>query len=79
MSRPKTLKLYIYETELFEIELFICMKMDLALNNLQRLICQKKKPNKEKKNKFIIINILKGEKKTKSSTNYLFLQNFFLF
>ena len=24
---------------MFEIELIICMKMDLALNNLQRLIC----------------------------------------
>ena len=28
-------KVYLYETELFEIELFICIKMDLALNNLQ--------------------------------------------
>ena len=28
-------------TEMFDIELFICMKMDLALNNLQRLICHK--------------------------------------
>ena len=27
--------------ELFEIELIICIKMDLALNNLQRLICHK--------------------------------------
>ena len=26
-------------TKLFEIELFICIKMDLVSNNLQRLIC----------------------------------------
>ena len=30
---------YLCKTEFFEIELF--MKMDLALNNLQRLICHK--------------------------------------
>ena len=29
------------KTELFEIELIICIKMNLALNNLQRLICHK--------------------------------------
>ena len=28
---------------LFEIELFICIKLDLALNSLQRLICHKPK------------------------------------
>ena len=27
--------------ELFEMELIICIKMDLALNKLQRLICHK--------------------------------------
>ena len=27
--------------ELFEIELIICIKMNLALNNLQMLICLK--------------------------------------
>ncbi len=32
---------YLHKTELFEIELFICIKMDLALNNLQCLICHK--------------------------------------
>ena len=26
---------------MFEIELIICIKMDLAFNNLQRLICHK--------------------------------------
>ena len=31
-------------TELFEIELTICIKMDLVLNNLQRLICHKTQP-----------------------------------
>ena len=32
---------------MFEIELFICIKMDLALNNLKRLICHKNQPNKQ--------------------------------
>ena len=31
--------------ELFEIEL--CLKMDLALNNLQKLICHKKQPTNQ--------------------------------
>ena len=31
--------------ELFEIELFICIKMDLAFDNLQRLICRKTQTN----------------------------------
>ncbi len=30
---------YLCWTELFEIELNICIKMDLALNNLQKLKC----------------------------------------
>ena len=34
------------ETELFKIELFICIKMDLALNSLQRLICHETQTNK---------------------------------
>ncbi len=33
--------MYLCQTELFEIEPIICIKMDLALNNLQRLICHK--------------------------------------
>ena len=37
-----TIKLFIHaNTELFEIELTICIKMDLALNNQQMLICHK--------------------------------------
>ncbi len=32
---------YSYWTELFEIELIICIKMDLVLNGQQRLICHK--------------------------------------
>ena len=35
--------MYLCETELFEIELFICIKMDLALNDQQKLICHKAK------------------------------------
>ena len=34
-------------TILFEIELFICIKMDLALNNLQGLIYHKTQINKQ--------------------------------
>ena len=37
-------------TELFEKELFMSIKMDLALNNLQWLICHKTKPNQTKPN-----------------------------
>ena len=32
-------------TELFETELFICIKMDLTLNNLEWLMCHKTRPN----------------------------------
>ena len=35
------------KTELFEIELFICIKMHLALNNWQELICHKTQTNKQ--------------------------------
>ena len=33
---------------MFEIELTSCIKMDLALNNLQRLICHKTQPTIKK-------------------------------
>ena len=36
---------YLYYAELFEIELFICIKMDLVLNNLQWLMCHETKRN----------------------------------
>ena len=39
--------MYLCWTELFEIELLICIKMDLALNNLQRLICHKNQPTNQ--------------------------------
>ena len=32
------------------MDLFICIKMDLALNNLQWLMCHKTKPNQTKRN-----------------------------
>ena len=42
-----TIKLCTYaETELFSIEQIIYIKMDLALKNLQRLICHKTKQTK---------------------------------
>ena len=37
-------KMYSCLTELFKIEVTICVKMDLALNNLQSLICHKTQP-----------------------------------
>ena len=43
-------KLYFCLTELFEAELFICIKMDLALNNQQWLIFHETKPNQTKPN-----------------------------
>ena len=36
-----------YKIELFEIEVIICLKMDLALNNRQRLICHKIQPTNQ--------------------------------
>ena len=39
--------MYVREAELFEIEQFICIKMDLALNNLQRLVCHKIQPTNQ--------------------------------
>ena len=36
---------YSCRTELFELEPFICIRMNLALNNLQGLICHKTKRN----------------------------------
>ena len=59
-----TIKLYLCETELFEIERFICIKMDLALNNPQREICNKtqtnKQTNKQKESYIIIATYAKG-------------------
>ena len=48
--------MYICYTKLFSIEQIIYIKMDLALNNLQRLICHKIKQNKPNN-----IDILKSE------------------
>ena len=42
-----TTKLYSCSTELFEIELIIFIKMDLVLNNIQRLICHKDPTNQQ--------------------------------
>ena len=40
--------MYFCLTELFEKDLFMCIRMDLTLNNLQWLICHKTKPNQIK-------------------------------
>ena len=39
--------MYLCLTEFFEMELTICISIDLVLNNLQKLICHKK-PNQPK-------------------------------
>ena len=39
-------------------ELVICIKMDLALNNLQRLICHKTQPTNENTKWFQVLLIL---------------------
>ena len=44
---------------MFEIELFICIIMDLALNNIQRLICHKPPPQKNKKTKQTLFDLVK--------------------
>ena len=36
---------------MFEMEIFICIKMDLALNNVQTWICHKPPAKKKKKQK----------------------------
>ena len=43
------IELYVYlcQTELLEMKLIIYIKMDLALNNLQRLNCPKTQPNNQ--------------------------------
>ena len=47
-----TIKLCTYaKNELFSIEQIIYIKMDLALNNLQRLICHKTKQTKPNQTK----------------------------
>ena len=45
------MKLYLHETELFEIELIICIKMILALNNLKRLIYNKTQTTNKQRRK----------------------------
>ena len=49
-SPGSLVRLYLHQTELFEIELLICIKADLALNNLKLLMCHKTKPNRTKSN-----------------------------
>ena len=48
-----TVKLYTCKTEMFEIEQIIYNKMDLALNNLQRLLCHKTQPTNQPTNQHL--------------------------
>ena len=47
------IKLYSCKTELFKIELIICIKIDMALNNLQRLICHTTQTTKKTKQNIV--------------------------
>ena len=49
---------HLWFTEFFLIELFMCMKIDLALNNQQRLICHKTQTNKQTKKHFSFFFIM---------------------
>ena len=58
-------------TELFEIELFICIKMNLALNNLQLQMCLKVKPNQ---NSGVVVPVsISSMGQINLSRNYLYL------
>ena len=69
-----------------EMELIICIKMDLALNNLQRLICHKTLTNKqtnigfcEQKNKLpkrILTQITTDRLKLMLNKNRIFKKNY---
>ena len=51
-----TIKLCIYaKLNCFPIEQIIYIKMNLALNNLQRLICHKTKQTKPNQTKFVLV------------------------
>ena len=51
------LTVFLCQTELFEIELFNCIKMDLALNYIQSLICHKTQTNKLDQTNLITLKI----------------------
>ena len=66
-------------TELFEIELFICIKMDLALSNLQRLICNKTHTNKQTNIKWDITSWFRVSCCWSSGEQEFKMQEFFFF
>ena len=59
--------------ELFEIEMFICIKMDLVLNNLQWLICRKQNQTDLLGSQ---VNILCNTNNYQTSFLYLFLMEY---
>ena len=62
-------------TELFEIELLICIKMDLALNNLQRLTCHETQTtNQPYDPNFDLINVF-NLKKEQNSLQWCCIEN----
>ena len=58
---------------MFEIELIIYIKMDLALNNLQRLICHKNKPTNQQIKKLPSLTHPNWEKTQASHWGGIFL------
>ena len=67
--------MYLCSTELFSIEQIIYIKMDLALNNLQRLIChktQQTKPNPQNQSKTESINFPAHQRDRQDFTHILF-------
>ena len=57
--------MYLCLNELFEIELYICIKMDLALNNLQKLMRHKIQTVNQQTNKPKLL-------KKSDSTSFIF-------
>ena len=52
--------MYLSKSELFEIELFICIKMDMAINNQQLLICHKNQPSSARISFWMMVSLFNG-------------------
>ena len=64
--------MYLCKTELFEIELFICIKINSVLINRERLMCHKIQPNKTKQ---LFNELLNAENFLKVSSLLVFAFN----
>ena len=61
-----------WNRNVFEIQLTICIKIDLVLNNLQRLICHKTQPNNHQVMSYVFFN----DFMIFTSKFYIFMPNF---